>query len=179
MEEDLGLIERFKEGALEGFEMLVKKYHNRVVNIAYSLVGNLSDAEDIAQETFIKVYHSLNTFKAQAKFSSWLYRITMNTAYDLLRRNKHKAAQLDDIDLSGISDKKDPADILSREVIQDALDKLPYNFRSTLVLREIEGLSYEEISQALNISIGTVESRISRARCMLKKILIKRGIKNV
>ena len=103
----------------------------------------------------------------------------MNTAYDLLRRNKYKTVSLDDINLSNISDKKDPPDTLSREFIQDALDKLPYNFRSTLVLREIEGLSYEEISQALNISIGTVESRISRARCMLKKILIKRGIKNV
>lgn len=78
---------------------------------------------------------------------------------------------LDDINLSNISDKKDPPDTLSRELIQDALDKLPYKFRNTLVLREIEGLSYEEISQALNISIGTVESRISRARKMLKKIL--------
>ena len=96
MEDDLGLIERFKQGALEGFEMLVKKYHNRVINIAYSLAGNVHDAEDIAQETFIKVYHSLNTFKAQAKFSSWLYRITMNTAYDLLRRNKYKTVLMSD-----------------------------------------------------------------------------------
>lgn len=175
MEEDSGLIAKFKEGSLEGFEMLVKKYHNRVINIANSFVGNASDAEDIAQEAFLKVYHNLDGFKAKAKFSSWLYRVTVNTAYDFLRGQKHKMVSLDDIGIADIGDKKEPADILTKELIQEALSKIPFEFRSALILREIEGLSYEEISQALKIRLGTVESRIFRARKMLKGILKRKG----
>ena len=176
MEEDLEQIGRFKNGQMEGFEVLVKKYHNRVINIANSLVGNTSDAEDIAQEAFLKIYHKLDNFKAQAKFSSWLYRITLNTAYDHLRRQKHRTISLDEIDYTNIADKQSNQDILTKEVIQDALDKIPFDFRSALVLKELEDLSYEEIAQSLNVRIGTVESRIFRARKMLKEILIKRGV---
>lgn len=174
MDEDLGLINKFKAGQMEGFEMLVRKYHNRLINIAHSLTSNASDAEDIAQEAFLKVYHNLKDFRNQAKFSSWLYRITLNTAYDHLRKNKHKNASLDEMDYSRIPDNKNSEDVLAKETLRKALDKIPFDFRSALILKEIEGLSYEEIAQALKIRLGTVESRIFRARRMLKKLLTRK-----
>ena len=174
MDEDLGLINKFKAGQMEGFEMLVKKYHNRLVNIANSLTGNTSDAEDIAQEAFLKVYRNLNDFRNQARFSSWLYRITLNTAYDHLRKNKHRNASLDEMDYSNISDNKPREDVLAKETLRKALDKIPFGFRSALILKEIEGLSYEEIAQTLKIRLGTVESRIFRARRMLKNLLTRK-----
>lgn len=176
MDADLGLINKFKGGLMEGFEMLVKKYHNRVINIANSLVGNTSDAEDIAQEAFLKVYRSLHSFNARAKFSSWLYRVTVNTAYDHLRKHTHKAASLDEIDYENIADTKNHEDVIAKDSMQDALRKIPFLFRSALILKEIEGLSYEEIAKTLSIRIGTVESRIFRARKMLKDILTKKGV---
>lgn len=171
MDEDLGLINKFKAGEMEGFEMLVRKYHNRIINIANSLSGNTADAEDIAQEAFLKVYHNLKDFRNQARFSSWLYRITLNAAYDHLRKNKHKTTSLDELDYSRIPDNKNSEDILAKETLKKALDKIPFNFRSALILKEIEGLSYEEIAQTLKIRLGTVESRIFRARRMLKNLL--------
>lgn len=180
MQEDLELINRFLSGEMEAFEMLVRKYQNRVINTAYSLAGNVSDAEDIAQDTFLKIYHGLDSFKAQAKFSSWLYRITVNTAYDFLRAHKHKAESLEEADCENIRAKENNPDLLTRELIQGALKEMPFYFRSVLTLREIEGLSYEEISQALKINIGTVESRLFRARKILKGILTrKEALKNV
>ena len=124
----MALIAKFKEGSLEGFEMLVKKYHNRVINIANSLVGNASDAEDIAQEAFLKVYHNLDGFKAKAKFSSWLYRITINAAYDYLRKNKHRTSSIDEIDYADISENRNRQDMLAKEAIQGALNKIPFDF---------------------------------------------------
>ena len=178
MDQDLELINRFKNGDSGGFEMLVKKYHNRVINIVYSLTRNKTDAEDIAQEVFLKIYFELDNFKAQAKFSSWFYRITVNSTYDFLRRQKHRLASLEDNDYTNIPDKTKTPDILAQELIQEALKNIPFEFRCAIILREIEGLSYEEISQALKISLGTVESRIYRAREMLKNILIQKGVTN-
>lgn len=176
MNEDLELINKFKAGQMEGFEMLVRKYRSRLINIANSITGNASDAEDIAQEAFLKIYHNLKGFRNQAKFSSWLYRITLNAAYDHLRKNKHKNTSLDEMDYSRVADNKTSEDILAKETLQKALDKVPFDFRSALVLKEIEGLSYEEISQALKIRLGTVESRIFRARTMLKNLLRRKEI---
>jgi len=174
MNEDNKLIQRFKNGELEAFEMLVKKYQNTAINIAYSLIGNRADAEDIAQESFIKVYRNINSFREEAKFSSWLYRIVVNNAYDFLRHKKDTVA-LDEIgDIS--SGLKESEDVLTKELIKDALAKIPFEYRSTLTLREIQGLSYEEIAQVLKIGIGTVESRLFRGRTMLKDILIKKGV---
>ena len=180
MREDLELINRFLNGNMEAFEMLVKKYQNRTINTAYYLVGNISDAEDIAQDVFLKIYRSLGTFNAQAKFSSWLYRITVNTAYDFLRGHKHKAESLEETDCENIRAKENNPDLLTQELMQGALKEIPFDFRTVITLREIQGLSYEEISRALKIHIGTVESRLFRARKMLKDILIRKGVlKNV
>lgn len=176
MDQDLELIERFKSGDLGGFEMLVKKYQNMTVNVACGLVGNLHDADDVAQEAFLKVYHNIDSFRAQSKFSSWLYRITVNCAYDHLRKHKQKAVSLDSFENFDIPDTKESGDILAKELVQAALQRIPYEYRSALVLKELEGLSYQEIAEALKISIGTVESRIFRGRSMLKDILTKKGV---
>ena len=156
--------------------MLVKKYENLVTNVVYGLTGNRHDAEDLAQDVFMKVYHNINSFKGESKFSSWLYRVTVNSAYDALRRNKHKPVSLDEFENFDIADTKERGDLLAKELIQQALTKIPYEYRVTLVLKEIEGLSYQEIAESLKISIGTVESRIFRGRAMLKDILARKGV---
>jgi RNA polymerase sigma-70 factor (ECF subfamily) len=176
MDQDLVNIEKFKAGDLEGFEMLVKKYQNMVVNVVYSLIGNSHDAEDLAQDVFMKVYHNIGNFRGEAKFSSWLYRITVNSTYDHLRRSKQKLVSIDEFENFDIPDTKEAQDVLAKELVQQALTKIPYEYRSALVLKEIEGLSYQEIAEALKISIGTVESRIFRGRSMLKDILVKKGV---
>lgn len=176
MREDNELIQRCKEGNLEAFEMLVEKYRNQAVNIAYSLLGCRADGEDVAQESFIKIYRSIGGFKEQSKFSTWLYRIVVNTAYDFLRRKKQPLVSLDDIEYVPSVLPKDTELQGSKELINEALASVPFEYRSVLILREIEGLSYKEISEALKISIGTVESRIFRGRAMLKDFLIKKGV---
>jgi len=176
MDPDLELIERFKSGDLGGFEMLVKKYQNKSINLAYSLTQDSSGAQDIAQEAFIKVYENILKFRQESKFSSWLYRIVVNTAYDYLRKNKLLNVSLNDEACPEIIDTKIQEDILAKELVQSSLARIPFVYRSALILKEIEDLSYEEISKTLNVSIGTVESRIYRARQLLKEILIKKGV---
>lgn len=175
MKEDGELVQRFKNGELEAFEMLVKKYQITAVNIAYPLLNNRHDAEDIAQEAFIKVYQGIDSFRQDAQFSSWLYRIVVNTAYDFLRRKRYKAVSLDEIDYASVASPEKEEDFSAQELIRTALLKIPFAYRSALVLREIVGLSYAEIAQTLKINIGTVESRIYRARALLKKILLEKG----
>jgi RNA polymerase sigma-70 factor (ECF subfamily) len=176
MDQDLEYINRFKSGDLGGFEMLVKKYQNKALNIAYSFTSNIASAEDIAQEAFIKIYRNLKDFRAESKFSSWLYRIVVNSAYDFLRRNKHENLSLEDPGFEEPVDKRQSEDILAKELVSYALDKVPFAYRSAIILREVEGLSYQEIGKVLKIGIGTVESRIFRARQMLKEILVKKGV---
>ncbi len=175
MREDIELIQRCKKGDLEVFEMLVKKYRNRAVNIAYSLLGCRADGEDVAQEAFIKIYRKIGGFKEKSSFSTWLYRIVVNTAYDFLRRKKHAPIPLDDIKYTPSVPAQETEFLNSKELINEALEKLPFKYRAALILREIEGLSYKDIAETLKISTGTVESRIFRGRAMLKDFLLKKG----
>jgi RNA polymerase sigma-70 factor (ECF subfamily) len=177
MDQDQQFISQFKSGDLGGFEMLVKKYQKTAVDIAYSLTFNLVNAEDIAQEAFIKVYHNLDSFRGESKFSSWFYRIIVNTAYDFLRRSRQAlSVSLDDASCPQLSDNNRFEDPLVKETVEAALKKLPFKYRSVIILKEIEGYSYQEIAGLLRISIGTVESRIFRARKMLKDILVRKGV---
>lgn len=155
--------------------MLVKKYHSRAINIAYSLLSNLADAQDAAQEAFLNIYRKLKDFRMDSSFSTWLYRIVVNSSYDLMRKRKVGHVSLDDIELNLIPAAEDISDYLKKETVQAALERLPFEYRSAIVLREMEDLSYEEIAKILNINIGTVESRIFRARQMLKEIFLKKG----
>lgn len=156
--------------------MLVKKYHSRAINIAYALLSNLADAEDAAQEAFLNIYRKLQDFRMEASFSTWLYRIVVNSSYDLMRKRKVKQVPLDEVLLELVPAVLDQSDYLKEQTVKAALDNLPFQYRSAIVLREMEGLSYEEIAKILNISMGTVESRIFRARQILKEIFLKKGV---
>lgn len=176
MNDDNLYVQRFLEGEEKGFEALVRKYQDRVLNIVYSLVGRNNESEDISQDVFLKVYHGLKSFKQQSQFSTWLYRIVVNTTYDALRKRRNFV--YDDGILEEKADNRDgPNDLLLRSeketMIQDALGKIPVKYRTALVLKDIEGLSYIEISRVLCCRIGTVESRIYRARQFLKEELLK------
>ncbi len=172
MEDDI-LIERCLDGDEEGFEMLVKKYQNQVINTVYSLTGTTQDADDIAQEEFIKVYKNLGSFNKKAKFSTWLYRISVNTAYNHLKKEK-RALPSDYLQAADVFKKRALEELESREkqeLIRKSIERLPFRFRRVIVLKEIEGLSYKDIAKTLGCRLGTVESRLFRARRMLKKIL--------
>ncbi|MFC1631411.1 sigma-70 family RNA polymerase sigma factor [Candidatus Omnitrophota bacterium] len=181
---DDALIERFLSGDEQGFTMLVEKYKDKIVNIVYSLSSQTQHADDIAQEVFIKVYQHLSAFKKRSEFATWLYRITVNTTYNYLKK-MGRLVPLDSSVLAAIL-RKDAADDLGanerKQLLEQALNSLPFNFRSVIVLKEIEGLSYKEIAKVLGMRLGTVESRLFRARQMLKEKLapvLKEGLLNV
>ncbi|MEA3328499.1 MAG: sigma-70 family RNA polymerase sigma factor [Candidatus Omnitrophota bacterium] len=173
--EDAKLIEMFISGNQRGFEMLVKKHQNRVNNIVYSLTGSIDSADDISQEVFIKIYKNLSSFRKKAKFSTWLYRITVNTVYTYLKKQKRYIP----LDLGRIPDVS--GNIASnglgcrekQRLLKRAIEQLPFNYRSVVILKDIEGLSYKNIAKSLGCRIGTVESRLFRARRLLKKMLVE------
>ena len=114
MDPDIEFIERFKSGDLGGFEMLVKKYQDKTINLAYSLTSNSATAQDIAQDAFMKAYNNIRNFRYESKFSSWLYRIVVNTAYDYLRRNKLLNTSLSDETCPEVVDTKLKHDVLAK-----------------------------------------------------------------
>ncbi|MBI2383208.1 MAG: RNA polymerase sigma factor RpoE [Gammaproteobacteria bacterium] len=172
---DEQLVVRAQQGDKRAFDLLVRKYQFRIVQLVERLVGE-ADALDVAQETFIKAYRALNGFRGQSQFYTWLYRIGINTAKNhLVARNRRPASQ--DIDVSDaelfghtdhMSDAETPERVaLSDEIkhkIMETIAKLPADLRQAITLRELEGLSYEEIAEVMDCPIGTVRSRIFRAR---------------
>jgi len=171
--DDIDLIRRFKNGDRSSFEELVLKYQDRIYNLCRHILGNAHDAEDAAQDVFIKAYRNLENFKPEAALYTWLYRIGVNTCIDYKRKSpdliRNNPSLTDERSPERNIEAKDTA-----QLIKIALAKLPEKLKAAIVLREIEGLSYEEIAEILNTSIGTVKSRISRARESLRSILNKR-----
>ncbi len=177
---DAMLVERAVAGDQGAFELLVIKYQRRIQRLIGRLVRDVDLVEDIAQETFIRAYRALHQFRGEAQFYTWLYRIAVNTAKKFLMELKrdptvsHSAAQSDeDGDETSwpgnelISDETPESVLAAKEIataVNDALEALPQDLREALTLREIEGLSYEEIADLMNCPIGTVRSRIFRAR---------------
>lgn len=179
------LLKKIKDGDVASFELLIKDYQVYAYNIAYRMMGNEEDAKDAAQEALIKVYKSIHKFKETSSFSTWLYRIVMNTCKDELKKRKEKVLSLDkemETDDGTMSreigdESLNPSKIVERNevshVVQEAINTLPDANKMVIVLRDIQGLSYEEISQVIKEPVGTVKSRISRGRNQLKKILIE------
>ncbi len=173
-------LERARTGDARAFQELVRQYLPRVLALAKGLVGGMLDAEDVAQEVFFKVHQKLATFREDSSFYTWLYRVTVNTATDLRKRRRSQALQqTEDFERLPIADTRDePLVALSRTdlaaEVRSAMAEIPTKFRAVLVLREIEQLSYEEIAATMKCSIGTVESRLFRARARLKAILERR-----
>ena len=176
MDEDKLYIELFLAGDKKAFEILVRKYQDRGLNIVYSLIGKDRESEDILQEVFLKVYRSLGSFKHRSQFSTWFYRIIVNTCYDFLRRRKGiiNDTRFLEESVSPVESAKEALMKLENDaLIQKAINGIPLRYRSAMVLKDIEGLSYIEISKVLGCSIGTVESKIYRARKFLKNGLLE------
>jgi RNA polymerase sigma-70 factor (ECF subfamily) len=178
IDEDNLYVEQFLAGNAEGFEMLVRKYQNRVLNIVYSLIGKDRESEDIVQEVFLKIYRGLNSFRKRCRFSTWFYRIVVNMTYDFLRKRRNFISNEVILNRS-IAGGADPREALSQKekgrMIQDALVRVPLKFRTALVLKDVEGLSYIDIAGVLRCRIGTVESKIYRARQFLKEEFKSKG----
>lgn len=184
MIEEKILVKKAQKDDMQAFEQLVDNYRNKVFNIAYRIIGNYEDASELAQEVFIRIYKALKKFKGRSSFSTWVYSITKNVCYDEIRKRKNKKiVYLDnDIELEESKIKRQlkdegpqPDEIIEKseigEIIQEAIQKLSFEHRIVIVLRDIQGYSYDEIAEIVNCPAGTVKSRISRARKSLKRIL--------
>lgn len=168
-------------GSEGAFAQLVDLHGKRVYALALRMTGNPEDAEDVAQEAFLSAWRGLPNFRGEAGFSTWLYRLTSNAAIDFLRKNRRPRAEYS-LD-GGVPDLPDPAPSPQdqaesqnlRESVRWGMGELSQAHREILDLREYQGLSYEEIARKLDVDLGTVKSRLSRARCALRKILLQSG----
>jgi RNA polymerase sigma-70 factor (ECF subfamily) len=176
-EVDQQLVERAQRGDKHAFELLVAKYQRRLGRLISRFVRNSAEAEDVTQEAFIKAYRALPAFRGESAFYTWLYRIGINTAKNHLLAQGRRAPTSTPFDSEEAEDFEDAAllhevatpenELMSKQVVavvNESLQQLPEDLRTALTLREIEGLSYEEIAAVMNCPIGTVRSRIFRAR---------------
>lgn len=177
---DAELAKRAKKGDTAAFDELVGQYSGRVANIAYSMLSDREDALDAAQEVFVRVYKSLGAFRGESSVSTWIYRITRNVCTDFLRKRRGVVQSLDaeedDEPKKEIADESNsPERIAERnekiQAVRKAISALEDNQREVITLYDINGLSYEEIADVLKCPVGTVKSRLYRARDALRKIL--------
>lgn len=171
LDDDFYLIKKSLEGDDSSFKILLNRHKDKVRNIIYITLGNSDSVDDIAQDVFITVYRNLNKFRFESQFTTWLYRITINKCKDHLRRKKIKSLimPLKDSDDAGYEQSNESDDI--SKIVHQAIEKLPEKLRIPLLLKDIEGLSYQEIAETVQCELGTVKSRIFRAREGLKNIL--------
>ncbi|CEK18136.1 sigma-70 family RNA polymerase sigma factor [Chthonomonas calidirosea] len=178
------LIERSKEGDRRAFDVLVRMHEKRVYNLAYRLCGNYDEAGDITVEAFLRVYQAINSFRGDANFSTWLYRIVTNVYLDRRKRQKNRKTlsleeyvELEESQVTRQIEDPSPgpeelAEAQQRqELLQKAIESLPEYQRAMIVLYHVDGLSYEEIAEVLSLPIGTVKSRLNRARLALREKL--------
>jgi RNA polymerase sigma-70 factor (ECF subfamily) len=181
---DQGLVQRVQRGDKTAFDLLVRKYQHKVIKLVTRYLRDPADAEDVTQEAFIKAYRALPQFRGDSAFYTWLYRIAINTAKNAIVSRDRNPVEFD-LDMQNIeesqsmqmrlADPDTPESLLQAEEIRAtvtrALDALPEDLRTAIVLRELDGLSYEEIAQAMECPVGTVRSRIFRAREAIDKQL--------
>ena len=176
---DKEIIERVKGGDKKAYDLLVLKYQQRVINLISRFVKNHSDALDVSQETFIKAYRALPNFRGESAFYTWLYRIAVNTAKNHLTVQSRKITK-SDYDVTDIEqiegnmsliEQTTPENLLHKdeleEIVLKTIENLPEDLKSAIMLREIDGLSYEDIANVMDCPVGTVRSRIFRAREMI------------
>lgn len=174
---DKELLKRALAGDISAFEELVASNEKRIYNLCYRMMKNDQDAQDMAQEALIKAWKNLRNFNLKAAFSTWLYRIAVNTCLDELRKRKNSAQSIEELKEKGhlIEDEKSGSFSENSDLKQElsrAMDKLDPNEKIIIVLKDVQGYSYEEIGEILNCPVGTVRSRLSRSRKKLAEICI-------
>lgn len=180
---DVALIKQFTKGSIEAFEELISKYESKVFNLAMRFTRNQEDAEEVVQDVFTTLYKKIDGFQGKSAFSSWLYRIVVNAAFMKLRKRRQQSAvYIEDI----VQEQKLDHDSFFvcrsdsiattrevREILANAISRLPEQYRNVFVLRDIDGLSNEEVSELLDLSIPAVKSRLHRSRLMLRRKLVR------
>lgn len=185
-----GLVREAQNGSETAFDRLVTTFNGFIYNIAYRMAGNASDAEELTQEVFVLLFRSIRKFRRQSKFSTWLYALAVNSIRSGLRKIRRVASRetvrLDRRDENGrpcreaVDRRENPGeDLMRAEVraqIEQAIANLAPDYRAAIVLRDLQGLAYEEIAAALGCTIGTVKSRLARARMRVKAELMEEGL---
>ena len=181
------------DGDTAAFERLVRKYEKYVCTTVYSVVRNYDDSFDVAQEVFLKLYHNIGSFKGESSFSSWLYRIAKNTALDFLRKDKKNKNNVSlytensdgeetvmDIPDTSVSSSPEQTAVKNeaKEILYSALDEISDEHKEIIILRDVDGYTYEEIAEMLGLEYGTVKSRLFRAREALRKKLLEKNYFN-
>ncbi len=181
------LVESCRAGDLNAFDLLVERHQSRIFNVCYWMLGNRDEAADAAQDAFVRAYRSLSKFRGESAFGTWLHRIAVNSSIDATQRRKRAPVLYSDLKPAGEEEREDPEPDAStqlphdpsqlalreekRAAVRHALASLPEHYRVVLVLFDIEGYSYEDIGHTLELPLGTVKSRISRARQSLRERL--------
>ena len=174
------LVEESRKGNVEAFEELIKDYKKTAYNIALRIMRNVEDAEDASQEALIKIFKNISSFNMESTFKVWMYRIIVNTCIDFKRRKNISTVSIDEtMDLGSgreVPDESYNPDALiernySTQLVNDAINALEDDFKTIIILRDIKGFTYDEISQILSCNLGTVKSRLSRARKRLRELL--------
>jgi len=180
---DAELVKRVQAGDIGAFDVLVQKYQHKVINLVGRFVSDQAECQDIAQDAFIKAFRAINSFRGDSQFYTWLYRIAANTAKNYLasraRKSPTYSVDVEDAEHfegeSGLKEYANPENLLLTDEIKatifSAIEKLPDDLKSAITLRELDGLSYEEIAHVMDCPIGTVRSRIFRARDVIDKEL--------
>lgn len=173
---DEHLITLFQNGEKSVFEVIVLRHQERVRNFVYSILGTANHIDDISQEVFIKIFEALSRFRFESSFTTWIYRITLNHCRDELRKQKIRRLLFHDDALQDqFPSQSNPfdhtANVQLSHIIQRALTKLPFHYRTVVTLRDMEDYSYNEIAEVLQCDLGTVKSRLARARGKLREIL--------
>tara|TARA_Y100000590_G_C15695839_1_gene1005068 strand:- start:1599 stop:2192 length:594 start_codon:yes stop_codon:yes gene_type:complete len=187
---DEDLIKQFQNGNRQAFNELVYRYKDKILNFIYRFMNDMDVAEDLAQETFLKVYLKKDSYKEISKFSTWLYTIASNLAKTELRKLKRrKTFSISEITKSdkehnlfidyNSSSQNQKIDKNESHILHESIHSLDKDFRTIIILREIQELSYENISKILKLPLGTVKSRINRGKLKLREILIKKGVKKI
>jgi RNA polymerase sigma-70 factor, ECF subfamily len=183
---DTMLVKQFRKGSIEAFEEIVTRYESKVFNLALRFTRNQEDAEEVLQDVFATIYNKIDGFQGKSAFSSWLYRIVVNAAFMKLRKRKQQqTVSLEDlspvvkqnyIDQDATFGLRSDTISMNREMrdtLQGAINRLPDQYRAVFVLRDVDGLSNQEVGEILQLSIPAVKSRLHRSRLMLRKKLVR------
>ena len=177
------LIARLQKRDEAAFEELIRQYEKKVYTLCFRMCGNSEDAEEAAQDAFLALWRGIDRFRQESSLSTWIYRLATNACIDTLRRRKKQSGSvsLDDEELfvDAVDTSPQPQETVehreAQKLLQEGLAAFPEEYRKVLILREIEGLSYTEIAESASIELGTVKSRISRGRSLLRNFLSGNG----